>query len=100
MCDKYLHPIYIIIKLIAGVNRCTHGESIALNFNILLLQDLYHFIVLCLMYRVYINSSAYSVQHLYTIVSTVHNRVTRSSKFCFYVPQCNTNARHKFIIYQ
>ena len=59
-CDKYLHPIYInqkkAIELIAGVNRLTHCESIALNLNILLLPDLYRCIVLSLMCRVYNNS--------------------------------------------
>ena len=52
------------------------------------------------MYKVYNNSIAYSVQHLYIKVGTVHSRITRSSIFCFYVPQCNTNVRHKFVIYQ
>ena len=79
-CDKFLHPIYInqkkAIKLIACVNRYTHCESITLNLDILLLPDLYRFIVLCLMYKIYNISIAYSVQHLYTKVSTVHNHVT------------------------
>ena len=52
------------------------------------------------MYRVYNNSIAYTAQQLYTKIGTVHNRVTRSCTFCFYVPHCNTNARHKFVIYQ
>ncbi len=97
----YLHPIMIAqkhsIRLIANVSRFAHCASIAREYEILLFNDLYQFVILNTMFKVFKGECCNALLCLFTKSNTIHFASTRSNSLNFFVQHCNTELCRKFL---
>ena len=83
-------------RLICGVDSRTHCAPLARLLNILLLDDLCKFQILCIMYRVFNLSACIVLCNMFCRSNVVHGLNTHNLNF--YIFPCSTNIRKNFIV--
>ena len=103
-CKKYLNPILVLqkraIRLIAHASTDEHCLPIASTLGILMLDDIYKYCILCLMFRVFHNECPVVFHDMFTKLTSTSHYNTRLKSANFFVHPCKTNFKKYFISHQ